>query len=137
MPKATFADFIFQNPNCKKYDGNPDTMRVFDILSDDDNIISMVDATTAGKPALTPCVGKVEQFVNSRTNPSIDLNDDFTKQAIGRMVKSILEPFGYKTCRQKDLPKDTNAKYFKSATYYTVDPMAHATMKIVKCVAEA
>jgi len=136
MPKSTFQDFIDDNPNCKKYDGNPDAMEVFDILSLNENIVKMIDANSAGKPALTPCIKTIENFIISRPNPTIDLTDDFTKQAVGRMAKTILKPFGYKPSRQKDLPKDLNARYFKSATYYEIDKNVPISLRVVRHIEE-
>lgn len=131
--KKTFKDFIVENPNCGKFDGNSDAMLVFDFLSRDDIIIKMIDASEAGKPALMPCVLQLEQLLLGIKNPSISFDDNFTKQAVGLMVKSILEPFGYVVWKQKDIPKGSK---FKSASVYRRDPNKKPTMRVVKHIEE-
>lgn len=132
--KATFNDFIAENPNCSKFDGNPDAIAIFDLLSKDDSIIAMIDASEAGKPALAACVDETEAYFDSLTNPAIDLNDGFTRTAVGRMIKTILNPFGYEVTVQKDLPKASRGKYFTSASCYA--KTGTATMKVVRTIAE-
>ncbi len=133
--KATFQDFIEQNANCKKFDGNAEAVYIFDnILSRDENIIAMVEATEAGKPALAVCVREVEEYYRSHAAPTFDLTDSFTKQALGRMVKTAIEPFGYQTYKQKDMPKSVSAEFVTSAMTYKFS--GNATMKIVKKIEE-
>ena len=132
--KATFNDFLAENPNCSKYQGNPDAIAIFDLLSKDENIIGMIDASEAGQPALSACVHEIEDYFDSHPNPAIDLNDGFTRTAIGRMIKSILAPFGYEVTVQKDLPKATKGKYFTSASCY--EKSGAATMKVIRTIAE-
>lgn len=132
--KATFDDFIAENPNCSKFKGDPDAISVFDILSKDENIISMIDVSEAGKPALTACVKEIETFFENQNNPTFDLTDGFTRTAAGRMIKTVLAPFGYEVTVQKDLPKASDAKYFTSASCY--EKSGTATMKVVRTIAE-
>jgi len=132
--KATFNDFLAENPNCSKYNGNPDAITIFDMLSKDENIISMIDASEAGKPALSACVDEIEAFFDSQQNPTLDLTDGFTRTVVGRMIKTILAPFGYEVTVQKDLPKASKGKYFTSASCYTKS--GTATMKVVRTIAE-
>lgn len=132
--KATFNDFLKENPNCSKFANNPDAIAIFNILSKEENIIAMIDASNAGKPALSACVSEVESFFDNSNNPTIDLRDGFTRTVIGRMVKSILAPFGYEPSIQKDLPKATPAKYFTSASCY--EKTDTASMRIVRTIEE-
>ncbi len=132
--KATFDDFLAENPNCSKFKGNPGAVDVFNILSKDKNIIAMIDASKAKKPALAACVVEIETFFESQTNPTFDLTDEFTRTCVGRMVKSVLAPFGYKVTVQKDLPKASNAKYFTSASCY--EKSGIATMKVIRTIVE-
>ena len=74
MSKATFADFIAQNPNCGKYEGNPVAEAVFELLSRDENIIAMIDSNSAGKPALTPCTHAIEELVGERRGSVVYIN---------------------------------------------------------------
>ncbi|WP_366923866.1 hypothetical protein MFMK1_000782 [Metallumcola ferriviriculae] len=129
--KATFNDFIRKAPNYKKFKGNAEAIHIFnEILSDDQNIIVMIDASEAGKPALCACLEQVEDYYLSQAFPTFDLRDNFTKQALGTMVRIVLEPFGYLTKSQKDIPKSYNARFVTSAmTYAKTGP---ATMRVVR-----
>jgi len=89
----------------------------------------MIDASEAGKPALSACVDEIEAFYDSQPSPTLDLTDGFTRTAVGRMVKSILAPFGYEVTVQKDLPKATKGKYFTSASCYTKSGIAKMEVK--------
>ena len=133
--KATFNDFITNAPNYKKYDGDATAIYIFEnILSRDENIIAMIDTSESGKPALSACITEVENYFLSLNNSFFDLNDDFAKQALGRMVKVILEPFGYLPKSQKDMPKACNSKFVKSAmTYKLTGP---ASMKVIRTIVE-
>jgi hypothetical protein len=130
--KAIYQDFITQNPNCSGYAQNPDAKAVFDFLNQDSMIIRMAESADQGKPALAGCVLELEAFYDQMQNPMIDFSDDFTRTAVGRMVKTILAPFGYGVTKQKDFTKNSKGKYFKSASCYACTE--HATMQIVKRV---
>ncbi|MDR2443036.1 MAG: hypothetical protein LBE31_05895 [Deltaproteobacteria bacterium] len=135
--RATFADFIRQNPNCKKFESDGVMRNVFDFLSQDFVIIQMIDMSEAGKPALAPAAVNVEHFFMdiSKTYKNT-LDDNFTKQAVGLMVKTILEPFGYAAWKQKNLPKSVNAAKFQTASVYRRDMARTATMRVVKYIEE-
>lgn len=130
--KASFNDFIVQNPNCSKFKGNADAMLIFEFLSRDISIIEMIDACEAGKPALAPWARHLEHILLDIQKPTITFDDNFTKQAVGLMIKSILEPFGYVPWKQKDLPKSAGSENFQSASVYRRDPLKTASMKVVK-----
>lgn len=132
--KATFNDFIAENPNCSKFDGNPDAIAIFDLLSKDDSIIAMIDISEAGKPALTARAIEVEAYYDNLSNPAIDLKDGFTRTVVGRMIKTILNPFGYEVTVQKNLPKASKGEYFTSASCYA--KTGTATMKVIRIIAE-
>ena len=132
--KAIFEDFIYQNPTCKKFLENDDARALFNLLSEDKNIIAMVDASEAGKPALSGSVAAVEEFYASLKTPTIDMADVFTKKTIGKMVSTILFRFGYEATSQRDLPKNCKSKYFKSATCYRLT--GYQIMKIVRTIVE-
>ena len=137
--KATFADFIKNNPNCSKFNGNADAMSIFELLSRDLSIILMIEASDAGKPALTPWAKHVEHVVQDskmRGCETLSLDDNFTKQAIGLMVKCILEPFGYGVWKQKDLPKSAESTKFQSASVYRRDPTKTPTLRVAKYIEE-
>ncbi|MDE7405551.1 MAG: hypothetical protein K2M89_01590 [Clostridiales bacterium] len=116
--KTTFEQFIAANPTCGKFKDNADARRIFNIISWRENILKMMDMSEFGKPALAGCVKEIEEFCDSDNNKSIDLRDDFTRKMIGRMVKSVLEPYGYRVDKQKDIPQKACSKYFSTASCY-------------------
>ena len=137
MPKATFSDFIKQSPNCKKFEDDADMLTVFDLLSKDDSIFLMVDTSEAGKPALAPLAVEIESiFSDAGKTHANTLDDNFTKQAVGLMIKAILDPFGYSVVKQKGLPKGIDAKKFRSASVYEYDDTKPKTMQVVRRVEE-
>lgn len=132
--KATYNDFLLANPNCSKFVSNSDAKALFDLLNEDSNIIKMIDFAERGKPALAGCVSDVEIYFDRLQNPAIDLRDPFTRTVIGRMVKTVLEPFGYLPTVQKIFPKGCTTKYFSSASCYKLT--GSATMCVVKRIEE-
>lgn len=132
--KSSINDFLSANPNCTNLAAKTEAVLVFEHLSKDASIIKMIDACDAGKPALTPVAKEIEDLISNLSNPGISFDDTFTKQAVGLMVKAILEPFGYIVCSQKSLPKSAQAKKFVSASCYKFNPDANPTMRIVKKV---
>jgi hypothetical protein len=110
---------------------------VFDFLSRDFVIIQMIDMSEAGKPALAPVALNVEHFFTDiATTYANTLDDNFTKQAVGLMVKTILEPFGYAAWKQKNLPKSVNAAKFQTASVYRRDMTRTATLRVAKYIEE-
>lgn len=132
--KATYEDFLFANPNCSGFTDNPDAMAVFDFLNQDATIIKMIEYCEVGKPALAACFSEVEGLVDRLPQAQIDLSNRFTRTVIGRMIKAILEPFGYRPTAQKVFPKASGARHFTSASCYRLT--GPATMRVVKTVEE-
>lgn len=124
--KTTFSDFLLDSPMCSSLKNNEDASAVFNILSKDENIIAMIEMSDLGKPALAACIGEVEQYYDSRKFSTFDLKEGFYKQSVGRMVKSIVAPFGYEPATQKRM----STKYFSSAASYR--KTKPATLKIKK-----
>ena len=133
--KATYSGFITDNKNCSSFEFNTDANRIFDFLNQDEIIIKMAEYADQGKSALAGCVLELEQFYEEMDNPTIDFSDGFTRTVVGRMIKSILKPFGYQVEKQKDFPKNRKGKYFVSASCYKLDT-SEATMRIVKRIEE-
>lgn len=134
--KASFNDFIIMAPKYKKFEKSTDAKFIFEnILSRDENIFSMIDLSELNKPALCACVNEVENFFCEKNNTDFDLNDNFTKQALGTMVKVILNPFGYKpkvTNNQKEIPKSYNSRYLRSATVYELS--GNPKLKVIRMI---
>ena len=130
---ATFDDFLAQNPHCKKFADDDDMFYAFNFMSQDFVLVQLIEASDAGKPALTPVVTNIEHiFADPTKEHANTLDDSFTKQAVGLMIKTILEPFGYTSWKQKDLPKNSRAEKFTSASVYQLNHLVPRTMRVVK-----
>lgn len=134
--KTTYQDFIQANPNCSKYAEDPVAQAIFELLSQDEAIIAMIQESDQDKPALGPCALQIEAYIESLTEPSFDIKNDFERTVVGRMIKAILEPFGYRITKQKDLSKRWKGKYFSSASCYALSAPGEATLRIVKHIEE-
>ena len=130
MPKADFQSFINSNSMLAKLQNNPDAMAIFDILNDDAQIYAAILATENGKPALSASIKKIEEYVSE--NKSDFFASNFERQAVGRMQKAILSPFGY---FPNDIKKSVNSKIFTVATCYE-EKKDLATM-IIKITSES
>lgn len=109
-----FSDFIDYYPKySNKYLTNVIAKDIFDELSKLPNINQMILASNSDKPALSICISSIESKFSSK----FDFTNGFNKQAIGAMVKIILQPFGYEPIKQKKLPIGSSI-YFKSASVY-------------------
>jgi hypothetical protein len=123
--KAVFSDFITQNPTWKDFEDNQDALIVFAILSRDESIESMIKATAAGKPALTPCVMAIEDLLEDLPKPTMPVEVERSRQAVGLMVKTILAAYGYVPIKNPGngaktvpLPSESCARYFREAAVY-------------------
>ena len=137
--KATYNDFLEDNRNCSGFQDNLDAQKIFDFLNRDDIIIMMIDASDQGKPALAGCVTKLEDYYKSLNSSILDFTDDFTRTVIGRMIKAVLKPFGYRVATRRGLGKGVESVFFTAAACYTPkDPDTNqkysATMHVVKRV---
>ena len=108
--KAVYGDFINANPNCSRFDTNPDAMAVFDFLNQDANIIKMIDLCEMGKPALAGCISEVEADDDSMEAAAVDVAAGVNRNAIGKMVRTIQEPVGYVATAQETFPKRCGAR---------------------------
>lgn len=115
--KSMYTDFIAKYPNCAKFTNDSEAAAIFDILSKEENIVKMVEATKARLPALSACINEVETFFDSIKNPTFNLKESFPRTAVGKMVR-VMEPLGYEPYGSKNMPKTLKLKYFKTATCY-------------------
>lgn len=140
--KATYQDFLEEHPKCgKDLVSNQHAQKIFNLLSSDKNIIAMIDASEAGRPAIEATYSDVEDYYDRIKPFDFDLTNDQRRTVVGCMIKTILAPFGYlpvepKTKTQKELSRSSKAKYFKSGSCYYFDPTAPATMQICRTVRE-
>ena len=133
--KATYHDFLNENPTCATAGATAAAQAVFGLLSQDTNIIAMIDASEQGQPALTPCIRQVENYLVAAADPGFDVKEKITRQTVGCMAKTILKPFGYRVVKQKNLSKGTG-QYFASASCYALLAPEEATMRVVKRIEE-
>ena len=125
MPKALFDDFVRSSPMLKSIAGNYDAEKIFDILNEDEQIYGAILASESGKPALTASLKKINAYVAKNPDSSFPMTY-FNKQAIGKMQKFILQPFGYAPNGKQ---KTITDNIFSSASCYTYEE-GTATMKI-------
>ena len=130
--KATFEDFLAGHPLCKKYTNNLDAIAVFDFLSEDKNIIQMIESSVAGKPALLGCLKELEGFFESLNNSNFNPDDNFVRSTVGRMVATIISPFGYRPVVQLNFSQSNKGKYFSSANRYEKKGEAH--LRVVQTI---
>ena len=129
MPKADFQIFINSNSMLAKLQNDVDAQKIFDILNEDAQIFAAILAIENGKPALSASIKKIEDYA---LNPQCNFfTSNFERQAVGRMQKFILAPFGYVP---NDINKSVNSKIFTVATCYEKDE-SKATM-IIKVMSE-
>ena len=129
MPKADFQSFINSNSMLAKLQNDVDAQKIFDILNEDAQIFAAILAIENGKPALSASIKKIEDYV-SKTQSNFSASN-FERQAVGRMQKFVLEPFGYVP---NDVKKSVNSQIFTVATCYEKDE-SKATM-IIKVMSE-
>ena len=134
--KATFHDFLAENPSCSGLTDNKDAQEVFEILSTDENIIKMLELSDQGQPALAACVEELEKWHDAKTANEFSFkakegNANFNKKAVGRMVKTILAPFGYEVSSRKAISQKYCSGCFSSASCYKKTAPARLMVKKV------
>lgn len=119
MAKATFQDFLTDNPIHKSLADNDDAMAIFNILSNEEQIYDAIRASDEGRPALGASVGLVEKYIKGQIEKkgvtTLPLEVDFNRQAVGRMQQTILARFGY---RARGTQKSLKAEWFRTASCY-------------------
>ena len=130
MSKATFDDFIAQNKICQNLKGNSDAEKIFDILNKDENVYNAIRISELGKPALLASVDEIENYIDEiGENTTFDLKNEQNRMNVGKMLKTILAPFGY--VNVENSVKKFEAKYFKSSSIYKKTGNATMFIKIV------
>jgi len=125
MPKATFNDFVNSSAMLKGFAGNKDAEKIFDIIYEGEQIYGAILTSENGKPALLSSVKKIEEHVERNPDSNFPMTD-FNKQAIGKMQKFILEPFGYVPNGKQ---KTIRSNIFSTASCYRYEN-GTATMRI-------
>ena len=132
MMKATFEDFLAEHRTCSNYVSNADAQAVFNLMSKDENIIRMIDVTEAGRPALLGCLKEIESYYDTLVNPIFKFSEMYPRTAVGRMVATIIKPFGYEPVKQVNFSKTNKGKYFGSATRYEKSGIAR--LRVVRTI---
>ena len=114
VQKATFNGFVNSSPMLSGLAGNDDAENIFNIINSDEQISGAVSASKNGMPALLSSVRKIEEYVEKNPDSNFPMTD-FNKQAIGKMQKFVLEPFGYFPSGDG---KRVKSKIFKTASCY-------------------
>jgi len=128
--KATFKDFLDNSPTYRNICHTPEAKHIFEnILSKDSNIIAMIDASNDNKAALSGCIREVEEYHSNHPTTSFDIRERRFRQALGTMVKVILEPFGYQKQSEKRLPKRKGGIIVTASTYALTGT---ASLKVVR-----
>lgn len=117
--RKDFQDFLDETPICSKLEGNAMAEAAFEELCKIPNIYKMIVMSEKGEPALAACISDVEKLLGQQDE--FDLNVDFNKQALGRMVKTILEPFGYSWTGQEKPIRRELSDFITSAAVYSLD----------------
>jgi hypothetical protein len=123
-----FEDFLNGNPTYSGLRGNAMAETAFEELSRIPSIYKMTAASNAGEPAISACIGDIERLLGQQSQ--FDLNSNFNKQALGRMVKTILEPFGYSRVSRKRIRKGLS-NFVTSAAVYSQDNQCPARLDLV------
>lgn len=132
--KTSFEQFFEISPKYKCFLKNQSARHVFEkIISKDENLIAMIDATEANKPALLACISEIEEYCKSIQDNSFDLRDNFTKQALGSMIRAALLPFGYESFKSRELPKGSSEFVSTAMTYKY---QGNAKLKVVKQIVD-
>jgi len=138
--QAKYEDFLNEHPKCgKDLVENRPAFLIFNKLSVEENIVAMIDASNAGRPAIEAVVLSIEEFHDFNKSTEFDISEGQRRTVVGCMIKTVLARFGYlpvesETKRQKEISKAVPAKYFTSGTCYTFDESAPATMRIRKTI---
>ena len=126
----------FCKKNSAKLKNNTDAEAVFDFLCNPKNINNMIVISNLGLPAISGIVKEIEnKFGNA---PAFPMTNFTNRQIVGRMVKYILEKFGYEPVakgldERAKLRDFTGAKLFKTASVYaqTKQPVYSLNIQIV------
>lgn len=113
--KIDFNFFIERNPRHQKFSDNKIAKKIYELLSEGENIYRMMLFSEIEIPALAASISKIEALYSNQE--IFDLKNSFSKQTMGVMVKDILRCFGYDNIKSKDIPKGLS-KYVNTAAVY-------------------
>lgn len=110
-----FINFCNSQNETKNLTSNTDAEKVYVFLSQKKQVGAMLNETGKGRPALGGVVKELEQkYGNLSGFPFNNTN----KKITGKMIRHILEPYGYEPVEEKALSSGTGAAVFKNAHTY-------------------
>ena len=116
----TFDKFIKTHATCRRITGSKLARKIFsEIVWNEQVRIKMAELSDMNIPALAACALEIEKLCLSHAQADIDLDDDTTKQIIGRMISASMAPLGYVSVKKKRLPLAAGLAKFKNATTFT------------------
>lgn len=126
-----FEDFVKTFSSLSAMESSSHARYIYEeIIWRDDMRVKMALASEAGVPALSVCAKEIENYCMCAPSCDVDLTNHTTKQSIGRMVKSALQPMGYQVCGKKSLAKELGLKYLKNASVYCREgTQLHVTLR--------
>ena len=94
---------------------------VFDFLAFPETISKMINFSDLRLPALSGIVSTIEE--NFSSSKDFPLSNDTNRQVVGKMIRFILDFFGYSPIRnvtssEKRLRNFSNANLFKTSAIY-------------------
>ena len=117
--KIDFNSFIERNPRHQKFSDNKIAEEIYSLLAKGENIYRMMVFSELEIPALAASITEIENLYGDQDK--FDLDDSFSKQTMGVMVKDILRAFGYDNIKSKNIPKGLSNYVNKAAVYKKMD----------------
>lgn len=111
-----YEEFLTKYKRYEKFRNNKSMQKVFELITQPEYIREMIIASENDKPALTVCIEEIELLCEGKED--IDVSEDFTKQALGAMLATVLDPFGYVPIKSKLV---SNSQYVKTAAVYSLN----------------
>lgn len=128
MSMPSFKDYLDENPIDAGLRGNAIAESIYDTMSEPRNVHRMILASEAGEPALSGCIAEIEaQYGKQKI---FDLEVNFNRQALGRMVKTVLKPFCYHPDVSKRIKKGLS-KYVTTASVYRKPDGCTPSLRVV------
>ena len=95
--------------------------RLFELLNDSENELSMINTSTFGRPALDGVVVLIEADHEIQTVLETDSDGLQFRRAVGVVVRLKMEELGWQKDRE-ETPNVTNSTIFKSSQLYILNP---------------
>lgn len=121
-------EFFSTYPNYGKFNGVQSFQELFEFLTNPFQVVLMLEACRFNRPAIEGVALDIEGKFKNRTD--LDLNNKFTRQAVGILIAYIMNKLGYFQTIQRDITKLKRGQYFTSGTHYE-EQFEKATYRLV------